>query len=64
MDYSELEPHPEVHRTGILYDLKSLFAFFLRVTDPRHAREKMYTIHFIGRVKFTAGVAVAQLVSN
>ncbi len=47
MDYTELEPHPEVHRTGIIYDLKSLFAFLLRVSDPRHARGKQYPLELL-----------------
>jgi len=47
MDYTELEPHKEVHRTGIIYDLKSLFAFLLRVTDPRHARGKQYPLELL-----------------
>lgn len=44
MDYIELEPHQEVYLTGIIYDLNSLFAFFTRVTDPRHARGKQYPL--------------------
>ena len=47
MDYTELEPHQEVHRTGIIYDLKSLFAYLLRVTDPRHARGKQYPLELL-----------------
>jgi predicted transposase YbfD/YdcC len=47
MDYTELEPQKEVHRTGILYDLKSLFAFLLRVTDPRHNRGKQYPLELL-----------------
>ena len=47
MDYTELEPHPEVHRTGILYDLKSLFAFLLGVTDPRHSCGKQYPLELL-----------------
>jgi len=47
MDYTELEPHREVHRTGILYDLKSLFAFLLRVTDLRHSRGKQYPLELL-----------------
>jgi predicted transposase YbfD/YdcC len=47
MDYTELKPQPEVHRTGILYDLKSLFAYLLRVTDPRHARGKQYPLELL-----------------
>jgi hypothetical protein len=47
MDYTELEPHQEVHQTGIIYDLKSLFAFLVRVTDPRHARGKQYSLELL-----------------
>lgn len=47
MDYTDLKPQPEVHRTGILYDLKSLFAFLQRVTDPRHARGKQYPLELL-----------------
>jgi hypothetical protein len=47
MDYTELEPHQEVYRTGIIYDLKSLFAFLLRVSDPRHARGKQYPLELL-----------------
>lgn len=44
MDYTELEPYQEVYSTGLIYDLHSLFAFFTRVTDPRHARGKQYPL--------------------
>jgi predicted transposase YbfD/YdcC len=44
MDYNELEPQQEVYLTGLIYDLNSLFAFFTRVTDPRHARGKQYPL--------------------
>jgi predicted transposase YbfD/YdcC len=44
MDYTELRPDQEVHENGLIYDLKSLFAFFQRVTDPRHARGKRYPL--------------------
>ncbi len=44
MDYIELEPHQEVYLTGLIYDLNSLFAFFTRVNDPRHARGKQYPL--------------------
>jgi predicted transposase YbfD/YdcC len=47
MDYTELEPYQEVHQSGIIYDLKSLFAFLLRVTDPRHARGKQYSLELL-----------------
>jgi predicted transposase YbfD/YdcC len=42
MNYTELESHQEVYETGIVYDLDSLFAFLVRITDPRHARGKQY----------------------
>ncbi len=47
MDYTELEPHQEVHQAGIIYDLKSLFAILLRVSDPRHARGKQYPLELL-----------------
>jgi len=47
MDYTELAPHQEVHQTGIIYDLKSLFAFLMRITDPRHARGKQYPLELL-----------------
>ena len=47
MDYTELEPDQDVHGTGIIYDLKSLFAFLLRVTYPRHARGKQYPLELL-----------------
>ncbi len=47
MDYTELKPHQEVHQSGIIYDLKSLFAFLLRISDPRHARGKQYPLELL-----------------
>ena len=47
MNYTELEPHQEVHQTGIIYDLKSLFAYLLRIRDPRHARGKQYPLELL-----------------
>jgi predicted transposase YbfD/YdcC len=44
MDYNEHEPQQEVYLTGLIYDLNSLFAFFTRVTDPRHACGKQYPL--------------------
>ena len=44
MDYTEHEPHQEVYPSGILYDLGSLFAYFTRVSDPRHSRGKQYPL--------------------
>ena len=47
MDYTELKPQQEVYQTGIIYDLKSIFAFFLRVTDTRQARGKQYPLELL-----------------
>jgi predicted transposase YbfD/YdcC len=44
MDYTELGPHQEVYSTGLIYDLNSLFAYFTRISDPRHARGKQYPL--------------------
>lgn len=44
MNYTELGPQQEVYETGILYDLDSLFAILLRVSDPRHSRGKQYPL--------------------
>lgn len=44
MDYTEIGPRQEVFSTGLMYDLNSMFAFFTRVTDPRHARGKQYPL--------------------
>lgn len=47
MDYTELKPQQEIHQTGIIYDLKSLFGFLLRISDPRHARGKQYALELL-----------------
>jgi hypothetical protein len=47
MDYTELEPQQEAQHRGIIYDLKSLFAYLLRVTDPRHSRGKQYPLELL-----------------
>jgi len=44
MNYTELGPQQEVYETGLIYDLKSLFAFFTCVADPRHSRGKQYPL--------------------
>lgn len=44
MNYTELGPQQEVYETGIIYDLDSLFAILVRVSDPRHARGKRYSL--------------------
>jgi predicted transposase YbfD/YdcC len=47
MDYTELGPNQEIHANGIIYDLKSLLALLLRVTDPRKAKGKQYSIEIL-----------------
>ncbi|MGZ3579660.1 MAG: hypothetical protein ACXU98_11675 [Syntrophales bacterium] len=47
MDYTELRPNQGIHANGIIYDLKSLFALLLRVTDTRKAKGKQYSIEIL-----------------
>lgn len=47
MDYTEFAPYQEFHQTGIFYDLKSLFAILLRVTDPRQAHGNQYALEIL-----------------
>jgi predicted transposase YbfD/YdcC len=44
MDYNQLTPNQEIYETGLIYDLKSLFAYLQRVTDPRKAKGKRYIL--------------------
>jgi len=44
IDYTQLGPDQEIYATGMIYDLKSLFAFLLRVIDTRKAKGKRYTL--------------------
>lgn len=43
-DYIQVGPDEEIYITGMIYDLKSLFAFLLRVVDPRKAKGKRYLL--------------------
>jgi hypothetical protein len=43
-DYTQVGPDQEIYVTGLIYDLKSLFAFLLRVVDPRKAKGKRYLL--------------------
>lgn len=43
-DYTQVGPDQEIYITGLIYDLKSLFAFLLRVVDPRKAKGKRYLL--------------------
>lgn len=43
-DYTYLGPDQEIYATGMIYDLKSLFAFLLRVVDTRKAKGKRYIL--------------------
>jgi predicted transposase YbfD/YdcC len=44
MDYTELTPQQEVHDSGLVYDIHSLFAVLKQVTDQRHAKGKIYPL--------------------
>ena len=43
-DYNQVGPNQEIHTSGVIYDLKSLFAFLLRVVDTRKAKGKQYLL--------------------
>ena len=43
-DYTQLSPDQEIYVTGLIYDLKSLFAFLLRVADTRKRKGKRYNL--------------------
>lgn len=43
-DYTHLGPEQEIYATGMIYDLKSLFAFLLCVADTRKAKGKRYIL--------------------
>lgn len=43
-DYTQVGSEQEIYVTGLIYDLKSLFAFLLRVIDPRRAKGKRYLL--------------------
>jgi predicted transposase YbfD/YdcC len=44
MDYTNLEPHQDVHETGLVYEVGSLFAYFEQVSDKRKAKGKRYSL--------------------
>jgi predicted transposase YbfD/YdcC len=43
-DYNQIGPNQEIYPTGIIYDLKSLFASMLGVVDKRKANGKRYLL--------------------
>jgi predicted transposase YbfD/YdcC len=44
MEYSTLEPWQEISETGIVYSLGSLYDRFQRISDPRKAKGKRYSL--------------------
>jgi predicted transposase YbfD/YdcC len=44
MEYSTSEPWQGVDENGVVYDLGSLMAFLLEISDPRHAKGKRYEL--------------------
>jgi predicted transposase YbfD/YdcC len=47
MDFSTLEPWQEVSETGVVYELGSIYARLLKLTDLRKARGKQYSLETI-----------------
>jgi predicted transposase YbfD/YdcC len=41
-DYTQLGANQEIHESGLIYDLNSLFAYLLKVQDPRKPKGKRY----------------------
>lgn len=44
MEYSTLKPWQEVSETGVVYDVDSLYARFHKLSDPRKAHGKRYSL--------------------
>ena len=44
MEYSTLEPWQGISETGIVFALGSLYDRFQRISDPRHAKGKQYSL--------------------
>jgi len=44
MEYSTLEPWQEISETGVVYALGSLYDRFQRISDPRKAKGKRYSL--------------------
>ena len=47
MNYTDLEPNQEIHSNSIIYDLRSLFAYLMKVTDTRRRRGKQYPLEIL-----------------
>lgn len=45
MDYTNLQPNQNVNENGLIYEIGSLYEYFLtRITDPRQRRGKRYAL--------------------
>ena len=44
MDYTNLAPDQELTETGLIFELGSLYTYFLRVTDTRKPKGKLYSL--------------------
>ncbi len=47
MDYTQIGPNQEIHASGLIYDLNSLFAYLLCVKDTRKANGKLYPLEVL-----------------
>jgi predicted transposase YbfD/YdcC len=47
MNYTDLEPNQEIHCNSIIYDLSSLFALLMKITDTRSKRGKQYPLDIL-----------------
>ena len=44
MNYTNLMPNQDVNETGQVFEINSLYAYFLRITDTRKAKGKLYSL--------------------
>lgn len=44
MDYNQLEPQQEIHDSGMIYNLNSLYSYLLQVPGTRKAKYPLSSI--------------------
>ena len=57
MEYSTLKPWQEIGETGIIHDVDSMYGRFHKISDPRHAKGKRYSLVMLLTVIFLAKLA-------
>jgi predicted transposase YbfD/YdcC len=57
MEYSTLQPWQEIGGTGIVYDVGSLYGWFIGISDPRGVKGKRYSLEMLLVIIFMAKLA-------